>query len=77
MLQCPACKIVFADVAAALLRPCPFVKGPDGVYPGNYLRNEVSSRIEQDEIARAAFAVQMHNNYLLFLIKLVVRWTGP
>ena len=62
MLQCPVCKIVFADVAAALLRPCPFVKGSDGAYSGNYWWNEVSFRIEQDEKARAASAVQMHNN---------------
>ena len=61
MLRCPVCKIVFTDVAAALLRFCPSVKASD-IYSVDCLWNKITSHIEKDEKQRAACAFPMHQN---------------
>ena len=70
-MQCPICKVVFKDVTSALLHPCPSVK-PSDVYSGDCWWNKVTSQIEKDERERAAFAFQMHQNYIFYIASLVV-----
>ena len=54
-MQFPICKIVFTDVTAALLHPCPSVK-PSNVYSGECWWNKIKFQIEKDEKQRADFA---------------------
>ena len=76
MLRCPLCKVVFADATVALLHLCPSVRIPHGNDSGDCRWNKIKFQFERDEKARAAFAFQMHNNYMLFFSKHVAFWKG-